>query len=164
MIPLYLSINRSFISILSILGALTNNFNLSNLSLQDIYLDEPCCLQLCNGLAQCNTLKYLNLENCHMGASGSALITSRVRNLSSRLQYLNLNNNSMGPIAAIYIGEALLNENCTIHTIRLANNDLIEDGGSFIAKSLIGNLSGKLYNTYVNIYICTYECDMMHDA
>lgn len=88
-----------------------------------------------------------------MGASGSALITSRVRNLSSRMQYLNLNNNSMGPIAAIYIGEALLNENCTIHTIRLANNDLIEDGGSFIAKSLIGNLSGKLYNTYFNIYI-----------
>lgn len=137
----YLNLNRTMflpVDLVPIIGGLAHNKSLSRISLQDIYLDEPSCLQLCNGIEHCISLVHLNLENCRMGSSGSALVAIKIRDLADRIEYLNLNNNYMGPIAAIYIGEALLHSECKIETIRLARNDLIAEGGSFIAKSMIG--------------------------
>ena len=159
----FLNINRTCfqpVEMVSILGGLVHNQNLMKLSLQDIKLDEPSCLQLCTGISSCETLAYIDLSRCYMGANGSTLIANKIADLSERLRYLDLNDNYMGPVAAVYISDALLNPKCKIRTLHLARNDLSEEGGCFIAKSLIGNisvtdldLSGNFLTSRVGIYI-----------
>lgn len=124
-----------------IFGGLAHNKNILKLNIQDIKLDEPSCLQLANGLEACKTLTHINMARCYMGASGAAMVANKISSLSDRLRYVDLTENYMGPVSAIYIGEALKNPKCTLKTLRLSHNDLMEEGGCFIGKSLIGNIS-----------------------
>jgi Ran GTPase-activating protein (RanGAP) involved in mRNA processing and transport len=140
----FLNLNRTHIlpvEMVAILGGLVHNKNLMKIQLADLKLDEPSCLQLCTGIESCESLAHIDLQRCHMGANGSTLVAHKIAGLAERLRYLDLTDNYMGPVAAVYISEALLNPKCKIRTLRLARNDLIEEGGCFIAKSLIGNLS-----------------------
>lgn len=159
----YLNMNRSLmlpVEMVSVLGGMVHNKNLLKLQLQDTKLDEPSCLQLCTALGSCETLVHIDLQRCYMGANGSALVANKISSLAERLKYLDLNDNYMGPVAAVYISEALANPKCKIKTLRIARNDLIEEGGCFIAKSLIGNisvtdldLSGNFLTHNVAIYV-----------
>jgi Ran GTPase-activating protein (RanGAP) involved in mRNA processing and transport len=159
----YLNISRTMfvpVETVAILGGLVHNKNLLKLQLQDIRLDEPSCLQLCTAVESCGTLQHIDLARCFMGANGSTLVANKISDFSDRLTYLDLTDNYMGPVAAVYISEALINPKCRIKTLRLARNDLIEEGGCFIAKSLIGNisvtdldLSGNFLTGAVAIYI-----------
>lgn len=148
------------VEMVSILGGLVHNKNLMKLNLADIKLDEPSCLQLCTGLASCETLAHIDLQRCHMGANGSTLVMNKIAGLAERLRYIDLCDNYMGPVAAVYLSEALSNPKCKIRTLRIARNDLIEEGGCFIARSLIGNisvtdldLSGNFLTSPVAVYI-----------
>lgn len=159
----YLNLSRTLmlpVEMVSVLGGMIHNKNLLKLQLQDTKLDEPSCLQLCTALATCETLVHIDLQRCYMGANGSALVANKIASLAERLKYIDLNDNYMGPVAAVYISEALANPNCRIKTLRLARNDLIEEGGCFIARSLIGNisvtdldLSGNFLTHNVAIYV-----------
>jgi Ran GTPase-activating protein (RanGAP) involved in mRNA processing and transport len=159
----FLNVSRTCmlpVEMVSVLGGLVHNQNLMKLQLADIRLDEPSCLQLCTGLASCETLAHVDLQRCHMGANGSTLVMNKVSELAERLRYLDLSDNYMGPVAAVYLSEALGNPKCKIRTLRLARNDLIEEGGCFIARSLIGNisvtdldLSGNFLTSTVAIYV-----------
>lgn len=140
----FLNINRSSmlpVEMVAILGGLGHNKNLCRLQLQDVKLDEPSCLQLCTGVAACETLVHIDLQRCYMGANGSTLLANKISELAERIKYLDLTDNYMGPVAAVYISEALANPKCKIKTLRLARNDLIEEGGCFVARSLVGNIS-----------------------
>ncbi len=67
-----------------------------------------------------------------------------------------------GQIAAIYIAEAVKNPKSAIHTLRLAHNDLGEQGGSHVAKSLIGNVritDLDLSSNYLTFETAVYVAD-----
>jgi Ran GTPase-activating protein (RanGAP) involved in mRNA processing and transport len=159
----YLCLNRSHImpmELVPVLGGLVHNHNLLRLELQDVKLDEPSCLQLCTALDSCLTLKHIDLMRCSMGANGSALVAAKLPALAGRLTLLNLSDNFMGPTAAVYLGEMLNSSQCGVHTLHLARNDMGADGGLFIVKALIGNLtvtdmdlSGNYLTSLCGIYL-----------
>ena len=128
------------VDLVPILGGLSHSPCLMQLVLQDVYMDEPSCLQLTNAINACPSLAHLNLRRCRMGATGATLVAQKLRDLCQRFTFLDLTENYMGPVAAVFIGEALKHPNSAIQTLYLARNDLIEDGGAFVAKSAIGNV------------------------
>eukprot|EP01038_Epipyxis_sp_PR26KG_P005828 gene5828-8037_t len=139
-----LNLNRSLLQpteLVSMFGGMQSNRHLINLTIQDVYLDEPSCLQLATALQNCPTLTHLDCNNCRMGANGASLVTIKIEQLTNQLKYIDLTNNKMGPIAALYLGEAIRNPSCSIITLLIGSNDLMEEGGNFIARALINNLS-----------------------
>lgn len=128
-------------NLITIFGGLAAHETIQKLSLENVYLDEPCCLQLSNVIQHCEHLNYLNLSNCRMGANGGVMVSQKVRLFIDRIYYLNLNYNFVGPISAIYLSEGLRQGNCAMKTLLLKSNDLMEEGGLAIAKSLLGNSS-----------------------
>ena len=142
------------------------NISLLSLQLRSLRFDEPSCLQLCTVLAKVSTLTSLNLHDCSMGSNGAFLIACKVRLLTDRLKFLDLTGISMGPVSAIQIGniltshskhtyihtytkslratssgEAIADPDCAVQTLRIARNDIMDEGGFYVCKGLMGNTS-----------------------
>eukprot|EP00597_Dinobryon_sp_UTEXLB2267_P004417 CAMPEP_0170078548 /NCGR_PEP_ID=MMETSP0019_2-20121128/15115_1 /TAXON_ID=98059 /ORGANISM="Dinobryon sp., Strain UTEXLB2267" /LENGTH=439 /DNA_ID=CAMNT_0010291487 /DNA_START=133 /DNA_END=1450 /DNA_ORIENTATION=- len=120
-------------------GGLANNALLTTLQLQEMCFDEPSCLQLCNAISKCESLRFLDLKGCKMGSNGAFLVAVKVKEHCERLQLLDVSGISMGPIAGIHIGEALAHPQSALHTLRMPHNAVMEEGGLYVVRGLVGN-------------------------
>jgi Ran GTPase-activating protein (RanGAP) involved in mRNA processing and transport len=134
-----LSVNQLSLSpayAVTFLGGLNTNPYLMQLVLDDIHLDEPCCLQLAHAIRSCKSLHYLSLRNCHMGPAGSVMIVNKLDESCERYSYIDLSGNKSGPAVGPVLARLISNPISTIKTLYLANNDYMEDAGLLIAKAI----------------------------
>jgi Ran GTPase-activating protein (RanGAP) involved in mRNA processing and transport len=127
--------------LVTMLGGLAGNQILRELSLENVHLDEPCCLQLAHVIFQSHSIAKLNLRGCKMGPQGSYLVLRRIGTVGPRFTSLDLTANKLGPRAALCIGKFLREPGCAIEKLLLSDNDLSEAGGSAIANALLSNMS-----------------------
>lgn len=140
----YLNLSRtSFLSmeLVTFFGGMMHNESLEKFTMQDVIIDESSCLQLVTAVDKCEMMTYLDIKNARIGASGGEILARRICDLTNRLIYVDLTGNLLGPVSAVYLGDGLRKPDCSIETLKLAQNDLMEEGGIYLTKSLIGNLS-----------------------
>eukprot|EP01031_Cornospumella_fuschlensis_P042446 gene42446-51852_t len=132
-----------YTDLVTIFGGLCHHMFLQTLCLRDVPMDEPAALQLGNALQHVQTLTYLDIYNCHLGPNGGMIVATKLKAMFHKLLYMNLSGNYIGPVSAMYLSEGLrvTHPPCALRTMLLANNDLLEEGGSYIAKALVGNIS-----------------------
>lgn len=137
---------------------MVSNKYLNTLVIKDTPFDEPTCLQISYTFNFCASLRHVDFENCRIGPKGASLILGKLfllfpaypsliidkgnfDSMSKRLVYLNLAGNVMGYLTGSIIGKALADPKCGIKTLYLARNNLMSEGGEYIIRGLIQNIS-----------------------
>ena len=138
--------------VLPILGGLSNNENIMEIAISDMFFDEPCCLQFATGIDVCTSLRRLSARNCHMGPKGGSMVTDIVERARNRLTYVDFSDNIMGANAMEAIARALVAEDCAIEELILAGNELGEEGGLNIVRTLRVNQTLKTLNLSNNYF------------
>lgn len=126
--------------------------NIIELNFQDVYFDEPSCLQLAHAINTVLTLRKLNLRNAKMGERGSGMIVSRLETASDRFTHIDLTGNKMGPKGGVILSRCLSLPTCTISNLYLGDNDLMETGGTFLAKAMMFNTSLREVDLSHNLF------------
>jgi Ran GTPase-activating protein (RanGAP) involved in mRNA processing and transport len=104
--------------------------------LNNVFFDEPTCLQLATTIEVCRSLRHLEVRNGMMGAKGGNLICAQVEKSYEYLEYVDLTGNGIGYTAMLPITRGLANPKCAMKALLFGSNDISDEGGALIAKSL----------------------------
>jgi Ran GTPase-activating protein (RanGAP) involved in mRNA processing and transport len=122
--------------ILPILGGISNNLTLLELSMSNMIFDEPCCLQFSNAISSCITLQKIEVRHVKMGPKGGALVCSNIEKIISNLKYLDLTGSKLGFTALEPLFRGLTSPSCELHTLYLGDNEMDHEGGMSLCQAL----------------------------
>ncbi len=153
------------------LGGLNTNPYLMHLILDNIHLDEPCCLQLAHAIRSCTSLHHMSMENCRLGPAGSIMIVNKIDESCERFNYVNLSGNKSGPTVGPALARLISNPLSSIKTLYIGNNEYMEDAGLLIAKAMGDNtvieeidLSGNLFTAAVGYELASSLRDIYENG
>ncbi|XP_072892532.1 NACHT, LRR and PYD domains-containing protein 3-like [Hemitrygon akajei] len=113
--------------------------SVETLSFRGMTLTPIDCAVLSHVIGFCDTIKHLNLQDCHIQCEG-------IRRLGPGLhkcQELTLNNNKLGNSGVKLVSAALRNPECKIQTLWLNSVGLTDSGAEDLASALSTNPSLK---------------------
>jgi Ran GTPase-activating protein (RanGAP) involved in mRNA processing and transport len=105
--------------------------------LDNLTLDEPSTLQLCNAIESFEECKVLSVANCDIGESTKAAsLLSNSIGLCQSITQLDLSGNRLGERCCEKLKEAFSNEAMQVRSLNLSGNELGPLGGMEIAHAL----------------------------
>ncbi|XP_059815443.1 NACHT, LRR and PYD domains-containing protein 3-like isoform X1 [Hypanus sabinus] len=109
--------------------------SVETLSFSGITLTPIDCAVLSHVIGLCDTIKYLNLEYCHIQCEG----TQRLGPGLYKCRELRLGGNQLGDSGLKLVSAALRNPECKIQKLRLDNVGLTDSGAEELASALSTN-------------------------
>ncbi|XP_059816876.1 ribonuclease inhibitor-like [Hypanus sabinus] len=95
------------------------------------------CAVLSHAIGLCDTIKHLNLQDCHIQCEGIQRLGPGLH----KCQELRLNNNKLGDSGVKLVSAALWNPDCKIQTLELINVGLSDSGAEDLVSALSTNPS-----------------------
>jgi Ran GTPase-activating protein (RanGAP) involved in mRNA processing and transport len=120
----------------SVVGGFSCCLYVCEFRLNNIFFDEPTCLQLATTIEVCKSLRHLEVRNGMMGAKGGNLICAQVEKSNEYLEHVDLTGNGIGYTAMLPLARGLAHPKCALKALLFGSNDISDEGGAFIAKSL----------------------------
>ncbi|XP_059817243.1 NACHT, LRR and PYD domains-containing protein 3-like [Hypanus sabinus] len=117
--------------------------SVNRLSFRGLTLNPIDCAVLSHVIGLCDTIKHLDLEDCHIECEGIQRLGPGLH----KCQELRLNNNKLGDSAVKLVSAALRNPECKIQKLELNNVGLTYSG----AEHLVSTLSTKPSLTRLNL-------------
>ncbi|MBU1358189.1 MAG: hypothetical protein KKC79_09630 [Gammaproteobacteria bacterium] len=105
---------------------------------------------LCDGLAQCDNLEMLKLENCYLTSSTLGAILDSVKGSWPRLCQLSFSSNAIGNAGAFCVAERL-HGLPSLRELRLEACDITEAGALSLASALKGSPSLQVLDLTMNL-------------
>ncbi|XP_059818747.1 NACHT, LRR and PYD domains-containing protein 12-like isoform X2 [Hypanus sabinus] len=111
--------------------------SVKTLSFRGMTLTPIDCAVLSHVIGFCDTIKHLNLQDCHIQCEGIHRLGPRLH----KCQELRLNNNKLGDSGVKLVSAALRNPECKIQTLWLMNVGLTDSGAEDLVSALSTNPS-----------------------
>ncbi|XP_072133416.1 NACHT, LRR and PYD domains-containing protein 3-like [Mobula birostris] len=106
--------------------------SVETLSFSGLTLTPIDCAVLSHVIGHCDTIKHLDLENCHIQCEGIQRLGPGLH----KCQELRLGENKLGDSGVKLVSEALRNPECKIQKLGLDNVDLTDSGAEDLASAL----------------------------
>ncbi|XP_072892629.1 NACHT, LRR and PYD domains-containing protein 3-like [Hemitrygon akajei] len=111
--------------------------SVKKLAFREMTLTPFDCAVLSHVIGLCDTIKHLDLENCHIQCEGIQRLGSGLH----KCQELRLGNNKLGDSGVKLVSVALRNQECKIQKLRLDNVGLTDSGAEDLVSALSTNPS-----------------------
>ncbi|XP_059814591.1 NACHT, LRR and PYD domains-containing protein 3-like isoform X4 [Hypanus sabinus] len=111
--------------------------SVETLSFSGMTLTPIDCAVLSHAIVLCDTIKHLNLQDCHIQCEGIQRLGSGLH----KCQELSLNNNKLGDSGVKLVSAALRNPECKIQRLWLRDVGLTDSGAEDLVSALSTNPS-----------------------
>ncbi|XP_072892526.1 NACHT, LRR and PYD domains-containing protein 3-like [Hemitrygon akajei] len=111
--------------------------SVKTLSFRGMTLNPIDCAVLFHAIGLCDTIKHLNLQDCHIQCEGIQRLGPGLH----KCQELRLNNNKLGDSGVKLVSAALRNPECKIQRLWLYNVGLTDSGAEDLVSALSTNPS-----------------------